>query len=42
LAQGFFHAASGWVIFMGALFILLATHQALRWGVLLAGRVGKP
>ena len=29
LAEGFFHAASGWVIFMIALAILLAFHKAL-------------
>lgn len=27
LAQGFFHTASGWVIFMIALVILVAFHQ---------------
>ena len=29
LAEGFFHSASGWVIFMVALFILLAFHRLL-------------
>jgi exosortase len=29
LAEGFFHSASGWVIFMVALFTLIAFHQAL-------------
>jgi len=29
LAEGFFHSASGWVIFMVALFALIAFHQAL-------------
>ena len=29
LAHGFFHSASGWVIFMIALFILVGVHQAL-------------
>lgn len=29
LAQGFFHSASGWVIFMAALFLLVAIHQAM-------------
>jgi exosortase len=37
LAEGFFHTASGWVIFMVALFILIAFHQVLNrsysfWG----------
>jgi len=29
LAEGFFHLASGWVIFMAALVVLVALHQAL-------------
>jgi exosortase len=29
LAEGFFHSASGWVIFMVALFVLIFFHQAL-------------
>jgi exosortase len=29
LAEGFFHTASGWVIFMVALFILVFTHQVI-------------
>lgn len=29
LAEGFFHIASGWVIFMAALVVLVALHQAL-------------
>jgi exosortase len=29
LAEGFFHTASGWVIFMIALFILVGFHQAV-------------
>ena len=32
LAEGFFHTASGWVIFMVALAILMALHQILNWG----------
>jgi len=31
LAQGFFHEAEGWVIFVVALVILVAVHQALNW-----------
>jgi exosortase len=31
LAEGFFHAASGWVIFMVALAILIAVHRMLNW-----------
>jgi exosortase len=31
LAEGFFHAASGWVIFMVALVILIAVHRVLNW-----------
>jgi len=42
LAEGFFHAASGWVIFMCALAILVALHQVLRIGCRLAARVRKP
>lgn len=39
LAEGFFHTASGWVIFMAALAILLVLHQILNWGYrLLHGR----
>lgn len=38
LAEGFFHAASGWVIFMIALFILLAFHQVVRRVTALFGR----
>ena len=30
LAAGFFHAASGWVIFMGALALLVGLHQLLK------------
>jgi hypothetical protein len=29
LARGFFHLASGWVVFMIALVILVAFHQAV-------------
>jgi hypothetical protein len=29
LAEGFFHTASGWVIFMVALVILIFLHQAI-------------
>ncbi len=29
LAEGFFHTAQGWVIFMVSLFLLIAFHQAL-------------
>ena len=32
LAEGFFHTASGWVIFMVALVILIALHQILNGG----------
>jgi len=32
LAEGFFHTASGWVIFMVALAILIVLHQVLNWG----------
>jgi exosortase len=32
LAEGFFHTASGWVIFMVALAIMIALHQILNWG----------
>ncbi len=32
LAEGFFHTASGWVIFMVALAILVLLHQILNWG----------
>lgn len=38
LAEGFFHAASGWVIFMIALAILLAFHKALAGAVALWGK----
>jgi exosortase len=38
LAEGFFHTASGWVIFMVALAILIALHQILNWGYRLARR----
>src|SRR5580700_3254243 len=39
LAEGFFHTASGWVIFMVALAIMIALHQILNWGYrLLHGR----
>jgi exosortase len=31
LAEGFFHTASGWVIFMVALAILILLHQILNW-----------
>jgi exosortase len=31
-AEGFFHTASGWVIFMVALAILVLVHQSLNWG----------
>ena len=33
LAEGFFHTASGWVIFMVALATLLVFHQALKLGI---------
>jgi exosortase len=32
LAEGFFHTASGWVIFMVAMAILIVLHQILNWG----------
>jgi len=32
LAEGFFHSAEGWVIFMVALLTLLALHQAIKLG----------
>lgn len=32
LAEGFFHTASGWVIFMVALAMMIALHQILTWG----------
>jgi exosortase/archaeosortase family protein len=32
LAEGFFHTASGWVIFMVALAILIGVHQMINWG----------
>jgi exosortase len=38
LAEGFFHAASGWVIFMMALVILIVFHQVLLRLVRLAKR----
>jgi exosortase len=39
LAEGFFHTASGWVIFMVALAIMIVLHQILNWGYrLLDGR----
>jgi exosortase len=31
LAEGIFHYASGWVIFMVALVILIAFHQVINW-----------
>jgi exosortase len=31
LAEGFFHTASGWVIFMVALAILVVFHQLVNW-----------
>ena len=31
LAEGFFHSASGWVIFMVALLVLILFHQSLVW-----------
>jgi hypothetical protein len=31
LAEGFFHEAEGWVIFVVALVILVAVHQALNF-----------
>jgi exosortase len=31
LAQGFFHSAEGWVIFMIALAMLVGTHGVVRW-----------
>jgi exosortase len=31
LAQGFFHTAQGWVIFMVALVLLIGSHQLLNW-----------
>jgi exosortase len=40
LAEGFFHTASGWVIFMVALAIMILLHQILNWGYrLLHGRM---
>ena len=38
LAEGFFHTASGWVIFMVALAILIVTHWILNWGYRLVQR----
>ena len=38
LAEGFFHTASGWVIFMVALAIMIVLHQALNWGYRIAQR----
>jgi len=39
LAEGFFHTASGWVIFMVALAIMIVLHQLLNLGYrLLNGR----
>jgi exosortase len=40
LAEGFFHTASGWVIFMVALMILLAFHQMVRRVISLTKRKG--
>ncbi len=38
LAEGFFHSASGWVIFMVALLILIGFHQAVGTAAKLIGR----
>ena len=38
LAEGFFHTASGWVIFMVALAILILLHQVFSWGYRLLDR----
>ncbi len=38
LAEGFFHTASGWVIFMAALAIMLALHRILNWAYRLIHR----
>jgi exosortase len=40
LAEGFFHTASGWVIFMVALAIMVALHQILSGGYRLVHRRG--
>ena len=40
LAEGFFHTASGWVIFMAALAIMVVLHQILNWGYRLLHRRG--
>ncbi len=41
LAEGFFHAASGWVIFMVALTLLIAFHRALVLLLKLVAKVGR-
>jgi exosortase len=41
LAEGFFHTASGWVIFMAALAIMFVLHQILNWGYRLAHQAEK-
>jgi exosortase len=41
LAEGFFHTASGWVIFMVALGIMIVLHQALNWGYRMVRRHGR-
>ncbi|MGA3043731.1 MAG: exosortase [Bryobacteraceae bacterium] len=38
LAEGFFHTASGWVIFMVALGIMIVLHQVLSWGYRMSQR----
>ena len=40
LAEGFFHTASGWVIFMAALAIMVVLHQILNRGYRLLHRRG--
>jgi exosortase/archaeosortase family protein len=32
LAEGFFHSAEGWVIFMVALVMLVVVHRLIDWG----------
>lgn len=41
LAEGFFHAAEGWVIFMLALLLLVLTHQFIRRAVAAARTAGE-
>ena len=41
LAEGFFHTASGWVIFMVALAIMMVLHQILNWAYRLMHQIGR-